>query len=106
MSCMLPPTPGESEKRGGTMERGGDLYLYRFVSLAVGLWMMACMGVSFAQQAQPPAASAEPAKAETPAAAPNLPAYFTATNDPQKPAWPDPTGGASGVWATPASDSK
>ncbi len=81
------------------MERGGGLY--RFVSLAVGLWMMVCMGVSFAQQAQPPAAS------EAPAAAPNLPEYFTATNkDPQKPAWPDPTGGASGVWATPASDGK
>src|SRR5881409_1983034 len=38
--------------------------------------------------------------------APQLPAYFTATNDPQKPAWPDPTGGASGVWATPAGDGK
>ena len=47
-----------------------------------------------------------PAPAEAPAAAPNLPAYFTATNDPQKPAWPDPTGGASGVWATPAGDGK
>ena len=75
------------------MARGGGLY--RFVSLAVGLWMMVCVGVSFAQQAQPPV------PAEAPAAAPNLPAYFTATSDPQKPAWPDPTGGASGVWATP-----
>ena len=79
------------------MARGG---LYRFASLAVGLGMLVCVGVSFAQQAQPPAASEEPA------AAPNLPAYFTATNDPQKPAWPDPTGGASGVWAMPASDGK
>src|SRR3989442_15001175 len=79
------------------MKRGG---LYRLVSLAVGLWIMACMGVSFAQQTQPPAAS------EAPAAAPNLPAYFSATNDPQKPAWPDPTGGASGVWATPAGEGK
>jgi len=80
------------------MVRGGELY--RFASLAVGLGMLVCVGVSFAQQAQPPAAS------EAPAAAPNLPAYFTATNDPQKPAWPDPTGGASGVWATPAGDGK
>jgi ammonium transporter, Amt family len=80
------------------MARGGGLY--RFASLAVGLGMLVCMGVSFAQQAQPLAAS------EAPAAAPNLPAYFTATNDPQKPAWPDATGGASGVWATPASDGK
>src|SRR5262245_33929078 len=38
--------------------------------------------------------------------APQLPAYFTATNDAEKPAWPDPTGGASGVWATPAGDAK
>ncbi|MCX5737918.1 MAG: ammonium transporter [Proteobacteria bacterium] len=35
-----------------------------------------------------------------------LPAYFTATNDPAKPSWPDPTGGAAGVWATPAGDGK
>jgi len=37
---------------------------------------------------------------------PQLPAYFTATNDPAKPTWPDPTGGASGVWAAPAGDAK
>jgi len=39
--------------------------------------------------------------------APQLPAYFTSTNgDPAKPTWPDPTGAASGVWATPAGDGK
>src|SRR5262245_64388219 len=39
--------------------------------------------------------------------APQLPSYFTATNaDAQKPTWPDPTGAASGVWATPAGDAK
>ena len=38
--------------------------------------------------------------------APTLPAYFTATNDPAKPAWPDGTGAASGVWAAPAADGK
>src|ERR1700704_782738 len=38
---------------------------------------------------------------------PQLPAYFTATNaDAQKPTWPDPTGAASGVWATPAGDAR
>ena len=38
---------------------------------------------------------------------PPLPAYFTAANaDAQKPTWPDPTGAASGVWATPAGDGK
>ena len=47
------------------------------------------------------------ARADEPAAAaPTLPAYFTSTNDPAKPTWPDPTGGASGVWATPAGDGK
>src|SRR4029453_15759150 len=97
MGRMLLHNPGVSGTRGGTMARGG---LYRFASLAVGLGMLVCVGVPFAQQAQPPAAS------EAPAAAPNLPPYFTATSDPQKPAWPDPTGGASGVWATPASDGK
>jgi hypothetical protein len=41
------------------------------------------------------------------AAAPVLPSYFTGTNaDPAKPLWPDPTGGAAGVWATPAGDGK
>jgi Amt family ammonium transporter len=39
--------------------------------------------------------------------APTLPGYFTATSaDPEKPSWPDPTGAASGVWATPAGDGK
>lgn len=38
--------------------------------------------------------------------APTLPTYFTATNDPAKPAWPDGTGAASGVWAAPAADGK
>ena len=39
-------------------------------------------------------------------AAPKLPAYFTATNDAAKPSWPDATGAATGVWATPAGDGK
>lgn len=39
-------------------------------------------------------------------AAPQLPAYFSSTNDPQKPSWPDSTGGAAGVWAAPAGDGK
>src|SRR6266404_1099521 len=41
------------------------------------------------------------------AAAPQLPAYFSGANaDPAKPSWPDPTGGAAGVWAAPAGDGK
>ena len=51
------------------------------------------------------AAPAEPAEAAA-AAAPALPSYFSATNDPAKPSWPDPTGAATGVWATPAGDGK
>src|SRR6185295_14082125 len=85
MGCIFTTKSGGIWKnRGGTMTRGRGTY--RFASLAVGLWMIVSMGVSFAQQVQPSAASAEPAKAEAPA--PNLPVYFTATNDPQKPAWP------------------
>ena len=38
---------------------------------------------------------------------PTLPAYFTATSaNPEAPTWPDRTGGAAGVWATPAGDGK
>ncbi len=40
------------------------------------------------------------------AAAPELPAYFTATSPAKKPTWPDATGAASGIWATPAGDGK
>jgi len=78
--------------------------------------MVLLAGSSFAaEEAKAP----EPAKVEAPAAAaapataaaapaPKLPSYFTATSDDPKkpPAWPDPTGAASGVWATPASDAK
>ena len=87
-----------------------------FASLAIGLWMVLLAGSSFAaEEAKAP----EPAKVEAPAAAaapataaaapaPKLPSYFTATSDDPKkpPAWPDPTGAASGVWATPAGDGK
>ncbi len=39
--------------------------------------------------------------------APAVPGYFSGANtDPAKPTWPDPTGGATGVWATPAGDAK
>src|SRR5215471_12863318 len=90
------------------MKRGK--YRTILASSAGGLWMLMVVGLSLAQEAKP----AEPAKSEAPAAAlaaapaPKLPNYFTATSDdPKKPAaWPDPTGGASGVWATPAGDGK
>ena len=48
---------------------------------------------------------AAPASQVATAPAPVVPPYFSGTNtDPQKPAWPDPTGGAAGVWATPGGD--
>src|SRR5689334_19952555 len=51
------------------------------------------------------------ASADTPApsasAPPPLPGYFSGANAEGKPAtWPDPTGAAAGVWATPAGDGK
>jgi Amt family ammonium transporter len=36
--------------------------------------------------------------------APAVPGYFAGANDPKKPSWPDPTGAAAGVWATPGGD--
>jgi Amt family ammonium transporter len=77
-------------------------------SSALALGAMLHVGMAMAQEATAPDA---PAKAETPVAAaapaPKLPAYFAGANeDPQKPAWPDATGAASGVWATPAGDAK
>jgi ammonium transporter, Amt family len=57
---------------------------------------------------EPLADSAEPTAGPdtTPAAPPALPSYFSGANDPAKPSWPDPTGAATGVWATPAGDGK
>jgi Amt family ammonium transporter len=55
----------------------------------------------------PTAAAEEGAAGGAPAAAPELPAYFSGANaDPAKPVWPDATGGAAGVWAAPAGDGK
>jgi Amt family ammonium transporter len=60
--------------------------------------------LSFADAA--PAASASAGPAPSASAAP-LPPYFSGANEDGKPAvWPDPTGGAAGVWATPAGDGK
>src|SRR4029077_659041 len=53
------------------------------------------------------AAPASPAAAAPAAPAPKLPPYFSAASpDPKTTLWPDPTGGNSGVWATPAGDAK
>jgi Amt family ammonium transporter len=48
-----------------------------------------------------------PAWVSADAPPPQVPAYFSGTNEAGKPAaWPDQTGAASGVWATPAGDAK
>jgi Amt family ammonium transporter len=61
--------------------------------------VLALILLGFAVPLRPAPASADEAV--------QLPSYFTATNDPAKPAvWPDPTGAASGVWAAPAGDGK
>src|SRR5262245_62765411 len=49
------------------------------------------------------ATTTEPAAADA-AAAPTLPDYYTGTNDPEEPKWPDATGTAAGVWAAPSAD--
>ena len=98
------------------MKRGFYKYLFAFV--AILLWTAVSVGVSLAaEESKEGAPAPEAPKAEAPAAAgapaaaapaPKLPPYFTATSDDPKkpPAWPDPTGGASGVWAAPAGDGK
>ena len=88
-----------------------------FVVLALAFWALLLTGASKAQETkapdeagkvEAPAAAAAPAAPAAAEPAPKLPTYFTATSDDPKkpPAWPDPTGGASGVWATPAGDGK
>ena len=71
---------------------------------ALGLVALAALATT--SRTIPSARADEPAAAGAAAAPPSLPSYFTSTNDPQKPTWPDPTGAAAGVWATPAGDGK
>jgi Amt family ammonium transporter len=81
------------------------LRLLTFITLIAFVFLI---DLSFAEEAPAPAPAGEakPPEAAALAPAPKLPAYFTATNDPQKPSWPDPAGGSYGVWATPAGDGK
>ncbi|MBI2999076.1 MAG: ammonium transporter [Deltaproteobacteria bacterium] len=74
--------------------------LWLFLSLLMVIAWTLMMRPGHAEEAAPQGAAPQ-------TVAPKLPAYFTSTNtDPSKPAWPDPTGGNSGVWATPAGDGK
>jgi Amt family ammonium transporter len=78
---------------------------YRLLIASLLLASVTGSALAFADAA--PAPSAAPAASASAAPAP-LPPYFSGTNDTTgKPAtWPDPTGGAAGVWATPAGDGK
>jgi len=78
-----------------------------FAFIAMLWWATLFAKLSSAAEEGKPAAEA-PGAAAAAAPAPKLPTYFTATSDDPKkpPAWPDPTGAASGVWATPAGDAK
>ncbi len=93
-------------------------FAFAFAFVAMLLWTSVFAQVSLAADdnkegtppAEPPKAEAPPAAPTAPATAapaPKLPPYFTGTSpDPKAPLWPDPTGGNSGVWATPAGDAK
>lgn len=60
-----------------------------------------------AQPQEPTAAPGGEGAGAAPATPPALPAYFTGANeDPAKPAYPDPTGGAAGLPYAPAGDGK
>ena len=72
----------------------------KFKILVLGLvaFLATLSGAALADDAPAPPASAAPAP---------LPAYFSGANaDGKPPTWPDPTGAAAGVWATPAGDGK
>ncbi len=97
------------------MKRGIRRYFSASLAMLLGTSLIV-RAVFAADETKAP----EPAKAEAPAAtpaapdakaaepAPKLPTYFTATSrrSEEASAWPDPTGAASGVWATPAGDAK
>ena len=97
-------------KRGKkTMGRGA-----RRLMFAAGLALLGALFLNSHLRAdEPPAAASAPAaEAPAPAATPPvaaapLPSYFSSTSaDPNKPSWPDQTGGSAGAWATPAGDGK
>lgn len=72
------------------------------------LWLGFTLAIPLVSQAaddKAPPAATDKKDAPAAAAAPDtkLPGYFSGTSDdPKKPTWPDPTGGAAGTWATPS----
>jgi Amt family ammonium transporter len=100
-ACVLPSVPlfifSPEKREGRTMIHSSSR-----VRCFLLLWIIALLGIpAFADDAKPDASAAA---VET-ATAPSLPPYFSGVSaDPDKPSWPDPTGGAAGTWATPAGD--
>jgi Amt family ammonium transporter len=89
-----------------TSER--DTFVSKFKVLLLGLLasLATLSTAAFADDPAPAASAAAAAPAASAAPAP-LPAYFSGANAEGKPpTWPDPTGAAAGVWATPAGDGK
>ena len=75
-----------------------------FGAMALGL---AFLIFTVSQDTRPAGAQAAAPPAAPAVEAPSLPPYFAGANqDPQKPTWPDPTGGSAGIWTTPAGDGK
>ena len=78
----------------------------KYKVLFLGL-LASCVTFGTAALADEPPAAASAAPAASAAAPPALPGYFSGANAEGKPpTWPDPTGAAAGVWATPAGDGK
>src|SRR5579859_1134977 len=86
---------------------GRDCPMWGKYKLLLSGMLVFCLTVAVTGLASADAPAAGSASAAA-SAAPPLPPYFSGANDTTgKPAtWPDPTGGAAGVWATPAGDGK
>ena len=80
---------------------------YKLLFLGLLASMATLSTAAFADDPAPAAAVPAAAAPAASAAPPALPPYFAGANAEGKPAtWPDPTGAAAGVWATPAGDGK
>jgi len=96
--CGIPESGGSSCLRG---KRARQLLL--IAGTVVGVLLIGRATKVHAQSQE----QKTPATAPSPSSSPAMPGYFAGANpEGGKPAWPDPTGGAAGVWATPAGDGK
>ena len=94
------------------VERGGEARTSvprpgRYMTLGRRLGMLAALAILVGAILTAPRLKADEQASNAPAASetPSLPAYFSGANpDPDKPVWPDATGGGAGAWAAPAGD--